>query len=381
MFPSEAYQTIFGNIDKRFFGEENPSYRIFVTGVPCCGKTRYFEKLLSGKDGYQHLDLIKCLDDKWGQEVSNIIAQPEGVLLIDHFEYDCLNPDVNKIKLKLLEQLAGLTKKRVVIISSIPIQGFLDIYEPYAENEEPGEKAAERLQEEERWKKVLGNYYNFWFPIRGMNNIGEPRLKQRLKSLDIPEEIKKTITEECDHGFFLRKIGEELCLNMEKKEHRNYNRHEIRYSQETIVLKVQQIAHSYYLSIWSQLTKEEQYVLFDIAQDGLVNPKNSDVVEILIRKGLVVYGNSVQPMNRSFQNFILTVVETSNLMKLEHSKRDAGNWERLRKPLLIAVAALILFILKTDQSETFTWITGFAAGVPLVINLLGSIMKGEVVKE
>ncbi|HEU4716646.1 MAG TPA: hypothetical protein VFU15_02390, partial [Bacteroidia bacterium] len=340
------------------------------------------ENLLKEREGYVKLDLLKCHSGKeWDDAVDKALKDGAGVVLVDHFEYDSFNSRTNRIKLVLLEKLACLPEKRVIIISSVPIQSFTGMNVALPAEEELEKEVNAHLQTRDRWSKTLGSFYDFWFPIKGVNNEGAPSMSRLVRSKNVPEEIRDVIVEECEHGFFLRKIGEDLCESMKDETLKRTDPRSVRFAREGIVLKVQQLAHSYYLAIWSLLTPEEQYVLFDIAQDGLVNLKNLEVVDLLVKKGLIVSGSSLQVMNRSFQNFILTVVEPADLMKIEYSTRESGAWNRFRKPLIIFVIALILFILKSDQNETFTWITGFAAGVPLVINLLAALMKGEIGKE
>jgi hypothetical protein len=374
----------FMDLDKRLFAETSPEYRIFVTGLPCSGKSDYFKKLYSGTPHFFILDLIGCRDkEKWAAEVAAALAQEDGVLLIDHFEYDCLSVTTNRLKLQLLESLVRYPKKRVVIVSAINPEAFLELYStPGATEASLGENIH---RTGDRWNKALACFYELWFPIRGFGYQNE-KLSRLTRT--IPAALGEAIRHECDNGYFLRKIGEELCKEVIEECSNNDlgktflpGSKELLRKEEDIVLKVQKLAHVYYLSTWALLTKEEQYVLFDLAQDGLVNSKNLDVIERLSSKGLVIFRDSLQPMNRSFQNFILTVVEPGDLMKIEQSVREAGAWDKFKKPLFVIVAALIVFIFRTDQNQMLTYLTTFAAGIPLVIGLVGMFGKNARKKE
>lgn len=379
LFTLESFkESKFDQLDVRFFKEDNPAYRIFVTGLPCSGKTNYFKELYSKKEHYVYVDLISCKDkDEWEIQKAAALKNENGIVLIDHFEYDCMNDATNMLKLILLESLAQKPNVRVVIISAIHPQGFLQLYTAPGATEQSIDGSV-TAHTGDRWNKSLACFYNFWFPIQGIENARDKYLTT-LQS-NVPEPLRKTIEEECNHGYFLRKIGDELCLELADKPLSSSVR-KIEKAQEDIVLKVQKISNAYYLSIWALLTQEEQYVLFDLAQDGLVNAKNLDIIDTLVLKGLVVYRDSLMLMNRSFRNFIISEIEPRDMMKMEQSKREAGTWDKFKKPLLIIVIALIIFVLQSDHSEYFTYITGFAAAIPLVIGLISGVGKLGARKE
>ncbi len=402
LFALEAFEEKkFKELDLKFFKETNPEFRIFVTGLPCSGKSRYFTELYCSQENYYLIDLIASCDvEDWKRKIAPALGNGKGILLIDHFEYDCLNAKTNLLKLELLETLSQNPNIRVVIISAIHPQAFLELYTTPGVTEQSLEGNV-NLHTGDRWNKALSCFYNLWFPIQGveknevtasneiptenqdaLNQAKEETLEELIPT--IPERLREIIRSECDNGFFLRKIGVELCKEL-REEFKNENNEEsgkrnIR-EEEDIVLKIKKIAHVYYLAIWSSLTKEEQYVLFDLAQDGLVNAKNLDIIDTLICKGLVVHTDYLLFMNKSFRNFIMSVIEPGDMMKMEQSERDAGNWDKFKKPMLVIVITLVVFVLQSDHSTYFTYITGFAAGVPLIIGLISAFGKFGVRKE
>lgn len=373
----------FAEFDKRFHEKMDADLRLFITGLPCSGKSDYFINLYKDIDRslFRVLDFVNCESKDWQDQVNKALVSNDGVLLIDHFEFAWLDSNINKIKLDLLEKLSQFPGKKVVIVSAIHPQAFLELYitpadEPQADKE--------NLIRGDRWTKALSCFYNLYFPLQGDGSEAFRLLEPA--TCNIPGDLLKMILRECDHGQFLRRIGSELIEELSKY-YDSSDPKVIRAQQrsgpvfrttEDLVVRIQQLAHVYYLAIWTSLTKEEQYVLFDLAQDGIVNPKNTEIVTSLIDKGLVIVRHErIEVMNLSFRNFILSVIEPGDMMKLESSVRDAGNWNRFKMPLLVLVCGLALFIFRTDQnSETMTYITTFAAGIPIILNLL-AVFRGQ----
>jgi hypothetical protein len=240
---------------------------------------------------------------------------------------------------------------------------------PEKEEDDKNKKAAteNRRYELDRWSKILGGYHKIYFPASG--------IVDKEADEQTPADI---IDRECNNSYFLRsqkKIIRESLAN----EHPG---HEL--TEEEIVLRIESLAHVYYNSIWSSLSEEEQYILYDIAQDGLVNLKNREVLTMLLNKGLLVYENRFRMMNDSFRNFVLSEVSPDDALELEQKVKVTGSWNYFRTPVVIILITIAMFIFIT-QEETFNsiiaFITTFAAGIPIIFRLLGMItsMKGAKV--
>jgi hypothetical protein len=178
------------------------------------------------------------------------------------------------------------------------------------------------------------------------------------------------IDRECNNSYFLRKQKNSIRESL-----RNENTdHPL--TDEEIILRIESLAHVYYNSIWSSLSEEEQYILYDIAQDGLVNLKNRDVLTMLLNKGLLVYENRFRMMNESFRNFVLSEVSADDALELERKVKETGSWNYFKTPVIIILITIALFIFVT-QEQTFNsiiaFITTFAAGIPIIFRLLGMI--------
>jgi hypothetical protein len=185
-------------------------------------------------------------------------------------------------------------------------------------------------------------------------------------------ELHRLITQECaEHGPFLRQlIPDPKKLALEKQAWPD-NRTEV-------ILKIQNLAKFHYNALWKSCSRQEQYLLYDLAQDGLINPKDIQSVANLIDKGLLIYDGTVRIMNRSFRNFILTSIEQEEVLNLERATMDQGAWSEFRTPLILVLVALVSFLFLT-QKEAFNQIiaiiTTLTASVPLIFRLF-SLFSG-----
>jgi len=154
--------------------------------------------------------------------------------------------------------------------------------------------------------------------------------------------------------------------------------------QEDILVRESNI----YYEIWNSLTPDEQYVMYDLATDGLVNTQNQPIIHRLYKKGLITenenhftfdntrYVSSLEVFSGRFVNFISNLVETDKIKELEEEINASGTWRKYRTPLLITLTAILLFIFVTQQ-ETYGEIVGvlgsIAASTPLLLKLLNSL--------
>ncbi len=343
---------------------------VFLVGSPHSGKTNWLKKQFSENKVQVHINLnkLKTIDDVNAQLVKCDEAE---IIIIDHFEYGFRDFAVTRRRLRLFEGLKQLENKRVLIVSNIHPSMFLREYPKQPEKqiesgEEKGMSSQHKMVDEcDRWTKILGGYHKIYFPASGVVE------SEKQSNEDI-------LDRECNNSYFLN-AQKEVIRESLRMEH-----HDRPLSDEEIILRIESLAHVYYNSIWSALSEEEQYILYDIAQDGLVNLKNREVLTMLLNKGIMVYDNRFRLMNESFRNFVLSEVSADDALTLERNVKETGYWNYFKTPVLLILITIALFIFITQQ-ETFNniiaFITTFAAGIPIVFRLLGMVtsMKGTKV--
>ena len=60
-----------------------------------------------------------------------------------------------------------------------------------------------------------------------------------------------------------------------------------------MILYIQDIAQTYYFSLWSTCYKKQRFLLYDLAYDGIANFKDGATVLFLLKKGLLKYDNGI----------------------------------------------------------------------------------------
>jgi hypothetical protein len=350
---------------------EMPGYleaaNIFLVGVPHSGKTSWLKEQYDPGKAKHHINLGKVKT----QEDINSHLEKSGtaeIIIVDHFEHGMKDFAVLRKRLKLFEGLRNLENKKILVMSNIHPLMFVKEYpsppeKPSDETEKSTDAAVKPNSDRERWTALLGGYHKLYFPACG------------LKEKD--EAVQDIVDKECRNSFFLCENKEFIRESLDREDPGH------KFSDEEIILRIESIAHVYYNSIWLSLSEEEQYVLYDIAQDGLVNLKNREVLIMLLNKGILQYDNRFRMMNESFRNFVLSEVSAEDALLLERKVKETGSWNYFKTPVVIILLAIAMFISITQQ-ETFNsiiaFVTTFAAAIPMIFKLLGMVTSRKGVK-
>ncbi len=379
-------------IDKEVLLCKDLNKMLMVIGLPGSNKLSYIKEKISSKelrqdDGSEYvydpnqpennnvllLDLIEIPDDitnlasednlRWQETEKAVFSKDYKLVLINHFEYNIKNEATNRIKLNLLERLMVMNKCKIIILSTIHPTAFLDSVNAQAEealaNASTSATGKASVQDLERWHILLGNYRLLIHKIE----------HHTFEDVSEAELWKKTILKETQYSHFLNRMqGAAIKASGT-----------IRNSQTTgnidsLAFKLQVTAHYFYMYIWQSLTKEEKFLLYDLAEDGLVNGFNSYNLSMLVNKGVIIRDDTTLKLfNHGFRNFILTAIGNTEAMKIKIQMEDNGSWRKLKTPLLVVIFAILAFLLTSQQeaySKLIAYITALATGIPTVIKLL-----------
>lgn len=113
--------------------------------------------------------------------------------------------------------------------------------------------------------------------------------------------------------------------------------------------KIKESVDNYYQHIWNTCTREERFILYDLAGDSIANIQNRDELMTLIGKGLIKNGNGLELMNKSFASFILDQATKDKLIYMEIQAKRVGGWVKFRFPLLLIGLSIAVFIFATQQ--------------------------------
>lgn len=348
---------LFGSI---FSGNKDENEKnIFLIGLPNSGKTQFIhERILKRNAAVYKIDLSE-LRDKAVTDLWNDDAKASSTIILDHFEYGLYDTDIIRKKLELMENInccGGINTVAVSImhplemINSQMLQNTTELSKQEADNIS------------ERWIRVLGNYYTSNYTIAFTANSYKEELED-MSSI-------KLIESECRYGSFLKNLEPDLLKYASANPMSN----------DEVILKIQTLATFYYYSLWKSCTADEKYLLYDLAQDGLVNTLNIKVISSLVNKGLVLSLGTLTLFNRSFRNFILSTVNPEEALSLEAAVKKSSTWGVIRVPLLLTLLALGLFIFYTQRqvfNNALAVMATMAAALPMVLKLLSSFQPQE----
>ncbi len=114
--------------------------------------------------------------------------------------------------------------------------------------------------------------------------------------------------------------------------------------------------------------------LFNIRRSELTNYKNYPILVDLERKGILYFDeneNTLKIFNKSFRNFILTVVDPEDAMMLKQEINTGETWDVFRTIMIIFVIAVGTFLFITEEwffNEFGVILAAVAVFAPAVIN-------------
>lgn len=376
----------------------------------------------------------------WEEYCKQIFDKKNRLIIVNHFEYNIQDPLSNRYKLEFLERLFLENKYRIVILSTIHPVAFLD--SAMEHHFQPEDKSTPG-QDLERWHVLLGHYRIVVLPLQlGLSLPADPgfsgRIIQKNTQIGIPDidvKIKDTDIkiDMVDDGRFILPIrpmpftmevssegynSREIVVNdisdlkiielepgpsfksaklIRQETHHTYFLKKAQapafragrgLSESTRIAKFDELAfklqvssHYFYMYIWQSLTKEEKFLLYDLAEDNLVNAFDDYNLSMLIAKGVVIRPDgTLKLFNKGFRNFILTAIGNSEAIKIKNQIKDNGNWNTLKNPLQLIILAILGFLL-VSQEEAFakliTYVATLGAGVPVVLKLFTLFDKTE----
>jgi hypothetical protein len=151
--------------------------------------------------------------------------------------------------------------------------------------------------------------------------------------------------------------------------------------EQVVVEEIARLAKEKYDEIWKGLSEEEKLILFDLAQDGLVNSKNETVIFDLTKKGLIKPYPILSPINLSFGFYINYLISSEEAVELEVAAKKDGMWATYKYLAIFLIVVIIIF-LSLAEKEAIARITGIISltaavfpGVVRTLSTLGSSAK------
>jgi hypothetical protein len=198
------------------------------------------------------------------------------------------------------------------------------------------------------------------------------RLYPDLEAVDLREEpfywlrqyegpARDRIWKECSPLAALWPIGAQLAEDIRKE-----NVH----SEDTVWSEIQERADAYYRLIWKECTKEQKFVLAQLAEDGMLNPTNGRAIRQLVRRGLILQDPQYRIMNESFRRFLRAAATKEQKREWMQEARRSG-WGKAHGVFLTTMILLGAFLLTTQNA---LWESS-AAYVTTAFGALGTLSK------
>ncbi len=338
--------------------------QIFLLGLPKSNKSNLIKTL---EGNLCEIDMITVNDEEaWNKLMKSDFKKYDGII-IENFEYGVSAHYFNQARLKLLEKLTSHHGHQLIISSNVHPSFITDFYESKlsGSKEDPAQKE-ELNYALETWRHVLGGFIIVHNPIKENTKINS-----YLKSSWIQSEVYKQLFRmELNKGSFLPNLLPAIKDYFVKLKS-NANGDENKIDKEDIILRIQLLAESYYLGLWNTLSKEEKYIIYDLAKDRFVNINNKNGIRNLLEKGLLIYDNELRIMNESFTNFVLSIIKKGEALRMEKEVRDKGTWSTVSSVLGLALIGILAFLFLGNPD----FFQNFNAMISILIAVAGLVPR------
>jgi hypothetical protein len=269
---------------------------------------------------------------------------------------------------RLLEELfkfkAGEHKRVAALIATStvdPIAHFSDVFP-----EERQQIYAMSIPEVElnRSSLLLSRFRRCYVPLVGRN----PWPKWFCYD---PCKWRTTLRRETSSHLLLDNVGRDLAAAWKDRK---------AVSSDDLRAGVLSRAEGCYQLLWTSCTRSEKLVLIQLAQEGLVNPKNRETLDELIAKGLVIPSGVPTLFNITFRDFLQGIERSSVVQEWERTE-GTGLWAvsgKLAASMLLVGGLFYLVTQGLAVQSVLPIISGSGLlSIPLVKDLVSRVTPSK----
>jgi hypothetical protein len=257
-------------------------------------------------------------------------------------------PESRRRLLSTLESVLREPASRVFLGVEQPLAETLDVLlqaggDPVREHEARTELT--------RWSRVLPHFAQRCFAEADWKRI--------------PSVREATLARECGWSERLRPIGEALACCGEIDQ----------LSPAQIRQEVRARATPFYRWIWSRCSQREKMILIQLSEGTLADPKTSDALDRLVRRGLVKRDPGYRLVSESFTEFVQRAEAPQTVRRWEAAVSNS-DWSVLKIPLGLVILGFAAFILYSGQDavqKSLAVIPVLAGAVPTVLGLFNAL--------
>ena len=141
---------------------------------------------------------------------------------------------------------------------------------------------------------------------------------------------------------------------------------------EDLAIEIAAAAEPFYQALWAGCSRDQRLALRQLAEEGVVNPRNSVVMAQLLRSGLVRRDPTFRMMNETFRRFVLDEVSAAEIASWERD--NTGSWRTITTTMLSGALALVGVVLLNQQQMVDSWVGSFAPALVPAIPLLAKVV-------
>jgi hypothetical protein len=350
---------------------------------------------------YYVTDLSPVKD--WPTWTKALTSNPAGAglsVVLDNFEHCMDDPAASREKLAAIEHLLG-DRRRVVVVSTVDPLSFCLLPRAKAvegdnDKEENASSDAAAIEGEQQAPSEPTSIEGRQTPAaqNGQRLIPYPpesdiqaRWAAAFTNFAVvfaadtstPEFVKAnpyflSILKTNQPWRYIEVIGKGITGNGTPRSKNSRDRAKI----EEQISQVMEQARPYHEALWKTCSEGQRCTLIQLAQDGMISPKNKHLRR-LVKRGLVVRDPRLRLMDESFRRFVSSAAREQDIEGWRQQEGGSA-WQVMKAPFLLIVfsVALFLFITQKDvYDSTISFMSAAAAGIAVLFRFLGMFQKGR----
>ncbi|MCG6186035.1 hypothetical protein [Maribellus maritimus] len=267
----------------------------------------------------------------------DVLVENTSLIWINGLDLSIYEIDKHKFLLIRLQEICRNTKGKVVVDIPFDLESIDEFYDDYVDENEIKQKDIRRIYLlKKRWKTTFKNFFEF-------------------------------------NGYLNHKAADNQLEDVKQVSGNQRNR--LEHKEWEIDDNETQ-----FINIWDNLTGYEKIVLYDLADDGLLNRKNKAMIERLVNKKLIIPAPFPRLFSEDFRIFVNQSMEPSDVKAIEKKLGLKGKWRNIQYLILLILIPLAAFIL-ISQGISIEKIFGIFAGVLTVITGVMRLFDSQMFRQ
>ncbi len=297
----------------------------------------YLDNLKDNKTKVNSITTISTIQLTEQEFDFHSILPVKNIIWISGFDQSIYEIDKHEILLVRILEICRNAEGKVIVDIPFDLESIDEFYDDFiAENEVTQEKITQIYLLKKRWKTTFKSFFEFNGYLSHKTRINPPEIENTA------DKKQKKAEKEMEHKTW------EIDDN-----------------------------NTQFSNIWDNLTGYEKIVLYDLADDGLLNRKNKAMIQRLINKKLIIPVPYPKLFSDEFKTFVNESLEPSDVKAIEKKLGLKGTWKNIQYLILLILVPLATFIL-ISQGISIEKIFGIFAGVLTVITGLMRLFDSRI---